>query len=185
MAGQLFTQYFLTEGIQETEAWRDSGRDRGHFTEIKNSLSAILSRASLDNPPNEATTEQDIIRPTLDLLGWQHYLPQQGSGSNEDIPDHLLFTDTEAKARASARHSSEERFSDALVIQESKRYGLPLDNRDQFDRAQSGTPHGQILRYLDTASSVTDGRIHWGILTNGAVWRLYDCRARPRASGFF
>ena len=50
---------------------------------------------------------------------------------------------------------------------------------------QRGTPHGQILRYLSTAETVTDGRIRWGILTNGGVWRLYDYRARPRASGYY
>ena len=31
---------------------------------------------------------------------------------------------------------------------------------------------------------MTDGRIRWGLLTNGEVWRLYDYRARPRASGY-
>ena len=31
----------------------------------------------------------------------------------------------------------------------------------------------------------SDGRIRWGILTNGTVWRLYDYRARPRASGYY
>ena len=30
----------------------------------------------------------------------------------------------------------------------------------------------------------SDGRIRWGILTNGSIWRLYDRRARPRASGY-
>ena len=118
-------------------------------------------------------------------MGWRDYLPQQGSESNEDIPDHLLFVDAEAKDRANARQSSADRYQDALVIQESKRYGLPLDNRDQSDGTQSGTPHGQILRYLATADSASDGRIRWGILTNGAVWRLYDFRARPRASGYY
>ena len=87
--------------------------------------------------------------------------------------------------QAAARASSQDRYLDALAIEESKRFGLPLDNRDGSDRVQRGTPHGQILRYLSTAESVTDGRIRWGILTNGGVWRLYDYRARPRASGYY
>ncbi len=185
MTGQLFTQYFLTEGIQDTEAWQESVRSPQRFSEFRQSLGTILSRINHANPPNEAATELDIIRPVFDLLGWRDYLPQQGSSRNEDIPDHLLFADSDAKARANARKSSEDRYPDALVIQESKRYGLPLDNRDQNDRTQSGTPHGQILRYLSTAETASDGRIRWGILTNGAVWRLYDFRARPRASGFY
>ena len=49
----------------------------------------------------------------------------------------------------------------------------------------AGTPHGQIFRYLSTAEIASENRIRWGILTNGGVWRLYDCRSRPRASGYF
>ena len=49
----------------------------------------------------------------------------------------------------------------------------------------AGTPHGQILRYLSTAEIASESRIRWGILTNGRVWRLYDHRSRPRASGYF
>ena len=84
-----------------------------------------------------------------------------------------------------ARANSTDAFQDALAIEESKRFGLPLDNRDQSDTRQIGTPHGQILRYLSEAQPVSDGRLRWGILTNGAVWRLYDYRSRPRATGFY
>ena len=71
------------------------------------------------------------------------------------------------------------------MVEESKRFGLALDTRDENDKAVSGTPHGQILRYLSTAEVESDGGIRWGILTNGGVWRLYDHRSRPRASGYF
>ena len=47
------------------------------------------------------------------------------------------------------------------------------------------TPHGQILRYLSTVEAAPDGGARWGILTNGGTWRLYDRRARPRATGYF
>ena len=104
---------------------------------------------------------------------------------NEDIPDHLLFADAASRDRAAARKASGERYREALVVQESKRFGLPLDARDSGDRAQPGTPHGQILRYLETARIAADGRLRWGMLTNGRVWRLYDGRARPRASGYY
>ena len=71
------------------------------------------------------------------------------------------------------------------MVEESKRFGLALDARDENDKAVSGTPHGQILRYLSTAEIESGGGIRWGILTNGGVWRLYDYRSRPRASGYF
>ncbi len=185
MTGQLFTQYFLTDGIRSTEAWREINREPEAFAAFKQSLTDIMSRISPSSLPNEAATEQDVVRKIFNLLGWRDYLPQQGSKGYEDIPDHLLFADEDDKERAAARMRSEDRYQDALVVEESKRFGLPLDSRDRDDAARLGTPHGQILRYLATAESATDGRIRWGILTNGAVWRLYDYRTRPRASAFY
>lgn len=185
MPGQLFTQYFLTDGIKETDDWKSSASQPVAFAGFKDEIRHLSDALSQSVEPNEATTEQDLIRPVLELLGWTDYLPQQGATGNEDIPDHLLFADAESKATASARQNSNDRYLDALLVQESKRFGLPLDSRDSGDNQKTGTPHGQILRYLSTADHVTDGRIRWGILTNGAVWRLYDFRARPRASGYF
>ena len=101
------------------------------------------------------------------------------------MPDHLLFQDADSKARAAGKRRPEDRFSDALVVEESKRFGLPLDARDTDGRRGSRTPHGQILRYLSTAERDTDGDLHWGFLTNGGVWRLYDYRSRPRATAYY
>ncbi len=185
MPGQLFTHYFLTDGIRETPEWRASVADREAFASFREGVAGRHEALRRSRDPNEAVTEQDLIRPVLDLLGWKDYLPQQGAARNEDIPDHLLFADAASKAQAGARANSQDRYLDALAVEESKRFGLPLDNRDGSDRVQRGTPHGQILRYLSTAETVTDGRIRWGVLTNGGVWRLYDYRARPRASGYY
>ena len=80
------------------------------------------------------------------------YLPQQGTQRNEDIPDHLLFSASENKVRAVGRNNSQDRHLDALLLEESKRSGLPLDSRDPGDKVQNSTPHAQILRYLGTDS---------------------------------
>ena len=185
MAGQLFTHYFLTDGIQATSEWRASIAQPEAFARFSSDILHRYQALSGFQDPNEAVTEQELIRPVLELLGWTDYLPQQGIARNEDIPDLLLFSDAQSKGQAAARAKPDERYLDASVIEESKRVGIPLDIRDQRDKVKAGTPHGQILRYLSTADSVADGRIRWGILTNGAVWRLYDHRARPRASGYF
>ena len=185
MAGQLFTHYFLTDGIQATSEWRASIAQPEAFARFSSDILHRYQALSGFQDPNEAVTEQELIRPVLELLGWTDYLPQQGIARNEDIPDLLLFSDAQSKGQAAARAKPDERYLDASVIEESKRVGIPLDIRDQRDKVKAGTPHGQILRYLLTADSVADGRIRWGILTNGAVWRLYDHRARPRASGYF
>ena len=183
--GQLFTHYFIGDGIRATPQWRASVEQPAAFDAFTNAVTEKLNSIKAYNDPNESVTEQDLIRPVLELLGWADYLPQQGAARNEDIPDHLLFDGQQSKARAAARPNSGERYQDALVVQESKRLGLPLDSRDKGDKVQPRSPHGQILRYLETAGIVTDGRIRWGILTNGSRWRLYDHRARPRASAYY
>ena len=185
MPGQLFTQYFLTDGIKATPEWKRSVAEPEAFSAFHEAAGQRLGEFSDSTHLHEATTEQELVRPLLEALGWRDYLPQQGSSGNEDIPDHLLFADADAKARAITQQNPHARFRNALVVQESKRLGLPLDVRDAGDRASRNTPHGQILRYLETAYGASDGRIRWGMLTNGTVWRLYDYRARPRASGYY
>ena len=179
MTGQLFTHYFLTDGIKATPEWQASLAQPEAFAAFRNGVARYHDALSRSRNPNEARTEEELIRPGLELLGWTEYVPQPSAAGHEDIPDHLLFADAESKARAGNP------FQYATVVEESKRFGLALDSRDRKDRAQRGTPHGQILRYLATAEIESEGRIRWGILTNGSVWRLYDYRARPRASGYF
>ena len=185
MPGHLFASYFLTEGIRDTPEWKAAAARPEAFAAFRDGVRRRYDALSGSADPNEAVTEQELIRPVLELLGWDHYLPQQGAARNEDIPDLLLFPDAGSKERAAARIRPEERFRDAIVVEESKRFGLALDARDADGRGRSRTPHGQILRYLSTADVESDSRIRWGILTNGGVWRLYDHRARPRASGYF
>ena len=182
MTGQLFTHYFLTDGIKATGEWPASASPDDAF---RQSLAGAYRDFAQYRQPNEAVTEQDLIRPVLELLGWTDYLPQQGADRNQDIPDHLLFADAESKAQAAGRPNPGARYRDAAIVEESKRFGLPLDARDSDDLVQSGTPHGQLLRYLSTADIESDGNIRWGILTNGSLWRLYDHRSRPRASGYY
>ena len=167
MPGQLFTEYFLTDGIKATAEWRESVLSAGKFGSFRDGVRECCDAMRRSESPNEAVTEQEIVRPALELLGWADYLPQQGSSGNEDIPDHLLFKNAESKERAGTRSSARERYQDALVIEESKRFGLSLDAREKDGGNRSRTPHRQILGYLTTAEIESDGRIRWGILTNG------------------
>ena len=186
MPGQLFTEYFLNEGIKESTEWQDSFENGDVLQALRDAVENKINKIDLFDQPNEATTEQELIRPVLEILGWCDYLPQQSVAGGEDIPDHLLFQDQSAKNRAAAESSPSARFRHATVVQESKRHGLPLDARETADKARRGrTPHGQILRYLSAADVESDGNIRWGILTNGVTWRLYDNRTRPRSTAFY
>ena len=180
MPGHLFTEYFLTDGIRQTPERRDLA---SAFADFSDAARRLFQDFAAHNQPNESQTEQDLIRPLLELLGWTDDLPQQTTTGGEDIPDLLLFRDAEAKARATSSKASP--YLEALAITELKRFRRPLDIRGPGKGTQASSPHAQILRYLSTAESVTDGNLRWGILTNGAVWRLYDQKTRPRATAFY
>ena len=184
MPGQLFTHDFLTHGIRATPEWQHSVAQPAAFAAFRDGIRSRYEAFTKFHHPNEAVTEQELIRPALELLGWTDYLPQQGARRHEDVPDLLLFSGVGAKARAVKKRNPTTRYPDALVVEESKRFGLPLDVRDRDDNIQVSSPHGQMLRYLSTSEIISDGSLRWGILTNGGTWRLYDHRCRPRASGY-
>ncbi len=185
MSGQLLPDYFLTHGIKDMDEWKASVAQPAAFDEFRDGVLYHYNIFIEFHDPNEAVTEQDLIRPVLGCLGWTDYLPQQSATRHEDIPDLLLFSNANAKACAARRRRPEERYMEALAVEESKRFGLSLDGRDADARGRSRTPHGQILRYLSTAEIASEGRLRWGILTDGGVWRLYDYRTRPRATGYY
>ena len=96
------------------------------------------------------------------------------------------FTMRLPKTGAAGESSASARFRHATVVQESKRHGLALDAREASGNVRIGrTPHGQILRYISAADVESEGKIRWGILTNGVVWRLYDHRTRPRSTAYY
>ena len=180
MPGQLFTEYFLSDGIRLTPERRDQ---RSAFAAFRDGARGVFAGFGSDRTANEAETEQELIRPLLELLGWTDYLPQQSASGGEDIPDLLLFGSAEAKARASGAQGSA--YLEAVAVAELKRFHRPLDTRGTGGGPRASSPHAQILRYLATADSVTDGQLRWGVLTDGGVWRLYDQKTRPRATAFY
>ena len=185
MPGQLFTHYFLTDGIKGTAEWKASLARPEAFAAFRDGVRQKYEALSRSAAPNEAATEQDLIRPILELLGWTDYLPQQGSIRNEDIPDHLLFADAGPSSALRQRGSPAIATWTRWWWKRVSGSASLLDTRDKDGQTMAGTPHGQILRYLSTAEIASGGGIRWGILTNGGVWRLYDHRSRPRASGYF
>ena len=103
MPGQLFTQYFLTDGIRTTPERRAQAPA---FAAFRDAARRLFQDFANYHNPNETQTEQDLIRPLLQLLGWTDDLPQQTSRGGEDIPDPLLFAAPQAKTRASASQAN-------------------------------------------------------------------------------
>jgi hypothetical protein len=186
MQGQLFTQDFLTRGVQDTppfEALNDSV-----FTAFSANLQAIYNGFSAQSTNNEAQTESEIIHKVVALLGWGgDTLPQVNADpkGRESVPDLLLFANPAQKALAQAETKDDRRYRHGLAILEAKRWLRPLDRGDNLDHFDPDAPSSQMLRYLSRVDGASDRAVKWGILTNGAVWRLYWQDARSRAEEFF
>lgn len=176
--GGLLTQYFLEEGIQATEAYRQL--DHIRIEAFVAAVRAQWDRLSRIARPSEAETEAEFIHPVLDLLGW-HRLPQQEPGhGRRDIADELLFLTEDAKATASRLRASAERFGHGVVVVENEARDTPLGRASGLRES----PAGQIQRYLSRAETMSGGAVSWGLLTSGRFWRLYWAKARARAEGF-
>ncbi len=185
MQGQLFTQDFLTRGIKETPPYQ--ALDDATFARFKAALQATLAGLDAASTLNEAQTEALVIHKLLGELGWaDDFMPQVNlSGKRrEDVPDALLFANPAAKATALPL-KDDQRYRHGLAILEAKRWLRPLDRGDISEARDPDAPSSQMLRYLSRADVVSDRAVKWGMLTNGAVWRLYWQDARSRVEDFF
>jgi hypothetical protein len=186
MQGQLFTQDFLLRGVRETPPFQ--ALDEPTLARFRAALSEIYAPLRADSSLNEAQTEQLVIERVLVELGWGgDYLPQVNlSGKRrEDVPDILLFPDTPSMQAARGEPRDDKRYRHGVAVLEAKRWMRPLDRGDATEATDPGAPSSQMLRYLSRADVVSDRAVKWGLLTNGAVWRLYYQDARSRAEEFF
>lgn len=184
MQGQLFTQDFLLRGCIETPAWQ--ALDAQRWPDLRAALQGIYAGLDAGTTLNEAQTEQELIHKVLVALGWgDGFLPQVNlSGKRrEDVPDCLLFADPAHKAAALAEARDERRYRHGIAVLEAKRWLRALDRGDML--LEPDAPSSQMLRYLSRADVVSERAVQWGILTNGAVWRLYWQNARSRSEEFF
>ena len=182
--GSLFANDFLCESVAETSDWQ--AMDDAALGELEAALRAIFDSFPINKTPNESQTEDDLIWPVLRALGWTASLRQQNLSATgrEDVPDGLLFADEAAKDRANGFSQDWKRYELGLAVVESKRWLRPLDRRSG-KAGEESAPSTQMLRYLRRIDDLTTGALRWGILTNGAVWRLYYQGARSVSEQFF
>jgi hypothetical protein len=178
--GTLFTEDFLQEGIRQTPDWQEF-KD-AQLTALEDSLKQILASFAVGASHNEADTEERVIYKVLGALGWEGLILRRNTMAakgSEDIPDAVLLPNPDALALADKAKKPAEKFRHGIVICESKKWELGLDS-GQGDQV----PSTQMLRYLTRADAMSDGKILWGILTNGRVWRLYWQKAKSRTEQF-
>lgn len=184
MPMQLFAGSFLTTDYLE-EAIRQSTEYRAvDVAALRASLIAIADRFPRESSPNESQTEDDFIWPILVELGWSESLRQQNlsAGGRLDVPDGLLFIDSDAKDRANAQPEEWRRYEHGAAVVESKRWARPLDRA--LGREDAVAPSTQMLRYLRRIGDNSEHGLRWGILSNGSRWRLYWAGARSVSEEF-
>ena len=178
--GSLFTSEFLRNGIRDIQAWQlEANPDYQKFHQAFDKILANLP--NFDNLQETDTAQQTII-PILESLGWNMLYEQQ---SENYRPDALLFLDAKARDKAQKETKMDNRYKQASLIGEFKKWNLPLDKVYKDDSRHRNAPSTQILNYLSHADTTTSGRILWGILTNGNDWRLYYHKAISRSEDFF
>ena len=182
--GSLFASDFLCESVVDTLDWQVI--DEGALDDLEAALRAIFEPFPIAGSPNESQTEDDLIWPALRALGWTASLRQQNLSpiGMTDVPDGLLFADDAAKGRANRLPQEWRRYEHGLAVVESKRWQRPLDRRSE-GADEATAPSTQMLRYLRRVDDLTTGKLRWGILTNGARWRLYYQGARSVSEQFF
>ncbi len=183
--GTLFTEDFLNEGIRGTEAWRSiAPQPLAAFGEA---LQTIVKNVAEPTRLNEAQTEDRIVKPILESLGWDHcYWVQERleTKGRANVPDYLFFGTPQAFAQADRQRTAGERYPLAIAVGDAKAWSIDLDRRGSGAGAEE-TPSAQILRYLSRADTQSDRKVQWGILTNGRYWRLYYQGAKSRLEEFF
>ena len=182
--GSLFTSDFITQSIASNADWE--AIEDAQIEELRANLAAIYAKFPTSQTPSEQRTEDELIWPILGQLGWTHFIRQLNLTvkGREDVPDGLLFADEAAKAQADSHSEDWRRYQHGLALVESKRWMRPLDRRSS-KRGEELAPSTQMLRYLRRVDDLTTGDLRWGILTNGARWRLYYQGARSVSEQFF
>ena len=182
--GSLFASDFLCDAITRLPDWQEL--DDASLEDLEAALRAICDRFPAAVAPNESQTEDDLIWPVLVRLGWTASLRQQNLSAygRVDVPDGLLFADEAAKGQANGFAEEWRRYELGLAVVESKRWQRPLDRRSGR-HGEETAPSTQMLRYLRRIDDVTTGSLRWGVLTNGARWRLYYQGARSVSEQFF
>ena len=182
--GSLFSSDFVESSIAADFDWEALTPDQ--LSSTQRDIEAVFARFPTAQTPNESQTEDDLIWRIMARLGWSEHLRQQNltARGRQDVPDGVLYLDADAKDRAVTHAEEWKRYEFGTAIVESKRWGRPLDRRSE-QRNEVMAPSTQMLRYLRRVDDLTNGSLRWGILTNGARWRLYYSGARSVSEQFF
>ena len=178
----LWSDAFLETEIREQPEYQalldDSAQDSAEFDRFVEAARRIVGDVRAISSPDEQLTIERAITPLLAALGWPTPLPKRSLTSRDEI-DLALYADEAQRELSLGGASERDQVLNADGIVECKEWGRPLDGSGSGARPGE-TAAQQLQRYLLIAGTDSAESLRWGILTNGAQWRIYSYRARPR-----
>ena len=174
----IWSEAFLEADIRELPEYQALLKDPSGFENFLAAARAALSGMQGIRDPNEAITIERVIAPILDALGWTARLPKRWLTSRDEV-DLTLFADADVMEQLLGQPQREQVLG-ATGIVECKSWRRDFDAAGTGGGRPSETAAQQIQRYLLIGGTDSDESLRWGMLTNGARWRLYSYRTRPR-----
>ena len=177
----LWSDAFLEQDIREQPEYQAITHDSADFDAFVTAARTALASMQGVHEPDERTTIDRVIKPLLAALGWPATL-EELSLTSHDAVDLAIFSEA-AEAEHLLTRPEREQVLGATGIVECKRWGRDFDGAGTGAPAQNRRGESaaqQVQRYLLTAGTDSNESVRWAILTNGARWRLYSYRARPR-----
>lgn len=186
----LFSTNFLDTKFLNFSIWQDTPGLLDRTAQTKTTVLEAYEaakRAGVFEARDEQKTEDKFIRPVLKALGWIYDpQPRHKRGKRKVRPDYALFaTQEDYEGAAHSPDDSKAYYSQAQAIAEAKYWGRPLNDTVKDDPLDARDATAQLVRYLDEVYYYTDGKVAWGILTNGKTWRLFSHRAASRSSNYY
>ena len=173
----LWSDAFLKDEIREQPEYKALLEGSTEFDKFVETARKILGDVRAIRAPDEQLTIERAITPLLEALGWPTPLPKRSLTSRDEI-DLVLHAD-EAQRELSLGADERHQVLSADGIVECKEWGRSFDGSGTGARPGE-TAAQQLQRYLLIAGTDSAESLRWGILTNGARWRIYSYRARPR-----
>ena len=174
----LWDEEWLIQALRETPEFQHLADNPAPVLQFQGVVRQALAQISQAADPDEPLTISLLIDPVLAELGWAGTIAEQLVGTRSERVDKLLLP-AEAAFDAALADEGVDRLRRGVGICECKRRTARLDGPGSGARPGE-TAHHQIQRYLLAANADSDGAIRWGMLANGAEWRIYSADVRPR-----
>src|SRR6266699_3390112 len=165
----LFSDYYLTRRLPESDEWRDP-TEAAAMTQAFKRLRELYAgvREEFSNQP-AAVVQAKLLEPVLTILGFTVQPSRASKHSDEVQADYKLYTSPGQPAPG------------LLALCLAYGWGRSLDGKDEQRDSQrpDENPGAAVVTLLDS------GEAGWAIVTNGKTWRLYAAKAHSRATNYY